>query len=106
MASPVGSPVAAVDGPAEVSVSSAIADLNAAIEEAVGHHRSAVAARGAGYDDLAGTCVEQRNRSAREAFDLARGIIATRPGNLGVESLVYQAMSPAEHGCIEWHRWA
>lgn len=98
MASPIGS--------AEESVASALAALNAAAEEAVGHHKDALRARRAGDGDLVGICVERRNRSAREATELAKGIIAAWSGNLGVESLVYQAISPAEHGRVEWHRWA
>ena len=92
--------------PAEEPVDSALAALNTSIDEAVGHHKEALRARSEGDVDLVDVCVEQRNHSAREAIDLAKGIISDRPGNLGVESLVYQAMSPAEHGYIEWHRWA
>ena len=106
MTSPVVSSVEAVGDPTEVSAGLAVEELKVVIKKAIGYHRDALRARRLGYGDLAGSYVERRNSAARKAAETARRIVAAWSGDAVVESLVYQAMSPAEHGCIEWHRWA
>ena len=89
-----------------MSAGLAVEELKSALKTAISYHREALRARRLGYGDLAGSYVKRRNGAARKAAETARRIVAAWSGDAGVESLVYQAMSPAEHGCIEWHRWA